>query len=170
MSKIYLIGYMGSGKSTAGKKLANKMGYEFIDMDAFIETEYQLSIPEIFKTKGESGFRQLEREALQTLSTKDGVVIACGGGTPCFNDNMDVMKASGITVYLKLSVDVLVSRLLVAKEQRPLIANKTEAELRTFITRQLEVREDFYRNAHYIVKGKDLNVDELVTFIQEQVG
>lgn len=170
MAKIFLIGYMGSGKSTAGTKLATKLDYEFIDMDTFIETEYQLTIPEIFATKGEKEFRAMEHNALKKLIEKKNLIIACGGGTPCYYNNMELMNNSGITVYLKMSADSLVSRLMNAKDKRPLIANKTETELRAFVNRQLEKREDAYHQAQFTVKGKDLNLDELCSFVKEQVG
>jgi shikimate kinase len=169
MAKIYLIGYMGSGKSTAGQKLATKLNYQFIDLDRFIESEYGKTIPQIFAEKGESEFRAFENNVLKKIITMDNIVVACGGGTPCFYNNIELMNNTGITVYIKMSVDVLMSRLKAAKEERPLIKNKTEDELRKFISRQLEIREDFYHKAQYLVKGKDLKVDELVTFIKDQI-
>ncbi len=170
MAKFFLTGYMGSGKTTAGKKLAAKLGYEFIDLDKFIEEEYQQTIPEIFSSKGEKEFRSMEHNALKKLIEKNNVVIACGGGTPCYYNNMELMNNHGNTVYLKMSADSLVSRLMNAKDKRPIIANKSEKELREFVTRQLEKREDFYHQAQYVVKGKDLNVDELALFVKEKVG
>lgn len=170
MAKFFITGYMGSGKSTAGKKLSAKLAYEFIDLDKFIEAEYQQSIPEIFSSKGEKEFRAMEHNALKKLIEKDNIVVACGGGTPCYYNNMELMNNNGNTVYLKMSADSLVHRLLDAKEKRPLLANKTEAELRTFVARQLEKREDFYQQAQYIVKGKDLDLEELALFVKEKLG
>ena len=170
MAKFFITGYMGSGKSTAGKKLSAKLGYEFIDLDKFIENEYQQTIPEIFSTKGESEFRAMEHNALKKLIEKDNIVVACGGGTPCYYNNMELMNNHGNTVYLKMSADSLVHRLMEAKEKRPLVANKSEEELRTFVNRQLEKREDFYHQAQYTVKGKDLDIDVLVLFVKEKVG
>ncbi len=167
MAKIFITGYMGSGKSTAGKKLAAGLGYEFIDLDHFIETEYQLSIPEIFATKGEKEFRAIENNTLKKVLEKKNVVVACGGGTPCYYNNMELMNKNGITIYLKMSVDALMARLSTAKDIRPVIQNKTPHELRAFITRQLEKREDQYHLAQYTVKGKDLDVNELVAFVKE---
>ena len=169
MTNIYLIGYMASGKSTAGQKLANKLNYKFIDLDKFIESEYGKTIPQIFAEKGESEFRAYEHNMLKKIIEMNNVVVACGGGTPCFYNNIDLMNNTGITVYIKMSVDALTSRLKTAKEERPLIKNKTEEELKKFIARQLEIREDFYHKAQYLVKGKDLNVDELVEFIKSQI-
>ena len=169
MTNIYLIGYMASGKSTAGQKLANKLNYKFIDLDKFIESEYGKTIPQIFAEKGESEFRAYEHNMLKKIIEMNNVVIACGGGTPCFYNNIDLMNNTGVTVYIKMSVDALTSRLKTAKEERPLIKNKTEEELKKFIARQLEIREDFYHKAQDLVKGKDLNVDELVEFIKSQI-
>ena len=169
MAKIFLTGYMGSGKSTAGKKLASDLGYEFIDLDHFIETQYKQTIPEIFASKGENEFRSMEHNALKKVLEKTDAVVACGGGTPCYFNNMELMKKNGITIYLKMSVDALVHRLIHAKEKRPLIANKTETELHAFITRQLEKREDFYNQAQFTVKGKNLKIEELVAFVKETV-
>lgn len=170
MSKIFLIGYMGSGKSTVGKKLAAKIGYEFIDLDKFIESEYQQTIPQIFASKGEKEFRAMEHNTLKKVIEKSNLVVACGGGTPCYYNNMELMNNNGTTVYLKMSVDALVSRLSNAKDKRPLIENKTPDELHAFVNRQLEKREDTYHLAQYIVKGKDLDIDELALFVKEQIG
>jgi shikimate kinase len=165
MTKIFLIGYMGSGKSTAGKKLAAKLGFEFIDLDKFIEQETGKTIPEIFAEKGEGEFRALENNALKKLITKENIVVACGGGTPCYYGNMELMNNHGTTIYLKMSVDSLATRLINAKGKRPLVEGKTEEELKAYITEHLEKREDIYHQAQYIVKGKNLNVDELVDFV-----
>lgn len=170
MAKFFLTGYMGSGKSTVGEKLAAKLKYDFIDLDKLIESDYKQSIPEIFATKGEKEFRAMEHNTLKRVIEKNNVVVACGGGTPCYYDNMELMSNNGVTVYIKMSVDALADRLTNAKEKRPLIENKTPAELRSFIKRQLEKREDIYHKAQYTVKGKDLNVDELALFVKEQVG
>lgn len=165
MSKIFLIGYMGSGKSTAGKKLATKLGFEFIDLDQYVETECGKKVEQIFADSGESEFRAQEHNALKKIVNLNNVVVACGGGTPCYYGNMELMNNNGTTIYLKMSTDALTNRLLNAKGHRPLIANKTEAELHSYIAEHLEKREDFYHQANYIVKGKDLNIDELVDFV-----
>ena len=170
MAKFFLIGYMGSGKSTVGKQLAAKLKYSFIDLDNLIETDYNKSIHEIFAIKGEAEFRGMEHNTLKKVLEKNNVVVACGGGTPCYYENMDLMNRNGITVYIKMSTDTLISRLSQAKTNRPLIENKTEEELRSFVVKQLEKREDIYHQAHYVVKGKDLNVTELAKFLKEQVG
>jgi shikimate kinase len=119
MSKIFIVGYMGSGKSTAGKKLASKLGFEFIDLDHYIENEFGQTVPEIFKTKGENEFRAMEHNALKKLVLKENVVISCGGGTPCYYGNMELMNNHGTTIYLKMSAETLAHRLLNAKDNRP---------------------------------------------------
>ena len=170
MLKIFLTGYMGSGKSSTGKLLASQLDYNFIDLDKFIEKEYKMTIPEIFSSKGEKEFRAMEHNCLKKVVEKENTVVACGGGTPCYYGNMELMNNNGTTVYLKMSVDTLVNRLLHAKDKRPLILNKTEKELKEFVNRQLEKREDIYHKAQYIVKAKELNVQELADFIKEQIG
>lgn len=170
MAKIFLTGYMGSGKTSAGKTLATQLGYEFIDLDKFVEQEYKMTIPEIFSSKGEKEFRAMEHNALKKVIEKENTVVACGGGTPCYYNNMELMNNNGTTVYLKMSADSLVNRLMNAKDKRPLIINKDEKQLREFVNRQLEKREDTYHQAQYIVKGKDLNVKELAAFVKEQIG
>ncbi len=170
MAKIFLTGYMGSGKSSSGKTLASQLGYKFIDLDKFIEQEYKMTIPEIFSSKGEKEFRAMEHNALKKVIEMENIVVACGGGTPCYYSNMELMNNNGTTVYLKMSADSLVNRLLNAKEKRPLIVNKDEKQLREFVTRQLEKREDTYHQAQFTVKAKDLNVEELASFVKEQVG
>lgn len=169
MAKLFLIGYMGSGKTTVGKKLAAKLQLEFIDLDSFIEKEHKKTIPEIFKQDGEEAFRAIENNALKKLITKDNYIIACGGGTPCYYGNMNLLNNNGVTVYLKLSPDAIVNRLLNAKDKRPLIEGKSEKELKSFVIRQLEKREDFYNKAKYTVKAKDLDVDALVAFINKEI-
>jgi len=171
MTKIFLVGYMGSGKSTAGKKLASKLNFDFVDMDKFIEAEYDMSIEEIFSKKGQSEFRAMEHNALKKLLTvSKNTVISCGGGTPCYYNNMELMNNNGITIYLKMSADSLANRLINAKDHRPLIDGKTHDELKKYITEHLEKREDFYHKAQFTVKGKDLNVDELASYVAKEVN
>lgn len=119
MSKIFLIGYMGSGKSTAGKKLAAELGYAFIDLDHFLEKEYQQTIPEIFAARGEAEFRNMEHNTLKKVLEKSDVVISAGGGTPCYFNNMELMNNNGITIYLKMSVDALETGWLTLRKTPP---------------------------------------------------
>ena len=168
--KIFLIGYMGSGKSTAGKKLAAKLGMEFYDLDEYIEKEYGKTIEEIFDSEGEEKFRDMEHNALKAFLEKDNIILSAGGGTPCFYDNMDLMNDHGVTIYIKMSVDSLAHRLVNAKKKRPLIRDMSEFDMKNFIATNLEKREPFYLQAQYKVKGKDLDIDELAGFIQKESG
>jgi shikimate kinase len=159
--RVYLIGFMGSGKSTAGKKLANKLGFKFIDLDDFIEQETGLSISEYFEKFGEKKFRELESEMLSKVSLFDKVVISTGGGTPCFFNNMDTINKSGVSVYLKADISLIMSRLKAEKNQRPLIKNKTDEEMRSYLSDLLTGREKYYQQAHIVVDAKSLNINDL---------
>ena len=163
---IYLTGFMGAGKSTAGKKLAGLLGYKFIDLDACIELETGLTISELFQS-GEYKFREIESMVLRNISEVSNTVICCGGGTPCFNDNLAWMKSHGITVYIQMTTGGLFHRLAGSKSNRPLIAGKTDVELMEYIMETLKEREYFYRQCHYTVKGESLDVKELVELIQK---
>ena len=147
MQNIFLIGYMGAGKTTIGKQIANCLDWQFIDMDLFIESRYHKTVPSLFVEKGEETFRDIERNVLQEIAQFENTVIATGGGAPCFFDNMDVMNRTGITVYLKTPVSELVQRLLVCKQERPLIKDKNREELTRYIADHLEKRETWYKRA-----------------------
>ena len=147
MTRIFLIGYMGSGKTTLGKAFARKQGLAFIDLDWHIEECFHKSIKEIFAERGEAGFRELERKMLHEVGEFEDVVVACGGGTPCFFDNMDYMNQAGTTLFLDASEEALFRRLKIAKAQRPLLANKTDDEIRVVISEGLESRRGFYSKA-----------------------
>lgn len=155
MNRIFLIGYMGSGKTTVGKLLAAKLGYSFIDMDVHIEEKLFKSVSQIFAELGEEQFRLLERQCLYEIATFDRVVISTGGGAPCFFDNMGYMNEQGMTVYLKLSPEKLAERLeLSHANKRPLLAERKGEELRAFISEGLAKREPFYSQAAYTVAGE----------------
>lgn len=163
--KIFLIGFMGCGKTTVGKKLAHQLGFNFLDLDEYIERSHGKSISEIIETGGEEKFRALESACLKEIVASDNTVIATGGGTPCFNNNMELINNKGISVYLKMSVDGLANRLGNAKTMRPLIKGLSEDELKNYILNKLTEREIFYLQAHYKVKAKNLNVGELAEFV-----
>lgn len=163
--RIYLIGFMGSGKSTFGKKLAAKLDWPFIDTDKAIEAHHGKTIAEIFSTEGESAFREMEQSYLHDTLTMDHVVISCGGGTPCFFDNMNWMLAHGQVIYLKVAEGHLYDRLRSRAGKRPLIANKTEEELRQYIHDTLTMREAFYLRAHQIIDPTSVKAK----FIAEQI-
>ena len=147
MRPIFLIGYMGSGKTTLGRALARRLGMEFIDLDHYIEGRYHATVSDLFATRGEEGFRDLERRMLAEVSGFEDVIVACGGGTPCFFDNMEVMNAAGLTVLLDTRIDTLHRRLLAGRAKRPLIAALTDEELRGFITEALAKRMPHYSRA-----------------------
>ncbi len=160
--RIILIGYMASGKTTLGKKLANKLNIPFIDVDAKIEELEGCSISEIFLHKGEKGFRLLETDFLKTYSFTDSFVLSTGGGMPCFNDNMKLLNTLGTTFYLKRPVKELVNRLVSAKEKRPLIEGKTIEELESFINETLLLRSPFYESSQYILNRENQTVEEII--------
>ena len=154
MRRIILIGYMGSGKTTVGKALSKETGMMFYDLDWYIESRMRRTVAQIFSDEGEEGFREIERNMLHEVAEFEDVVISCGGGTPCFYDNMDYMNAQGDTIYLQASPDVLAGHLRMGKVVRPLIAGKSDEELRQYIIESLKQREPYYTKAHHT-----LNVD-----------
>lgn len=151
--KIYLVGYMGCGKSTIGRKVADILGINFIDLDKFIEERYFKSVPAIFAEEGESGFREKERISLQEVSRFENIVVGTGGGAPCFFDNMEVMNNNGVTVYIAPDTPILATRLLKSKTERPLIAGKSREELISFINNALVKRAPFYEKSKIIIRG-----------------
>lgn len=149
MQAIFLIGFMGCGKSTLGRALAATTGLQFIDLDTYIERRFHANIRDIFRTEGEEAFRLKERNMLREVSQFEDVIVACGGGTPCFFDNMEVMNSAGLTVWLQASRPVLHRRLSLGRYKRPLIASMTGTELDTFIADSLEKRTPSYgKSAH----------------------
>jgi len=159
--KIFLIGFMGSGKTTLGRKLASRMGYEFIDLDHKLEQQAELSIAEYFSIFGEDAFRELESEVLKKTLYPDDAIVSTGGGLPCYFDNMDWMKANGKSVYIKLPPKTLADRLEAGKEERPLLQDKHGDDLVAFIEQKLAEREGFYSQANIIVDGLNLTAEKL---------
>jgi len=160
--RIFIIGFMGSGKTTLGKVLAEKIGLEFVDLDEYIEQKHKYSIASIFSLVGEEGFRKVEKVCLNELAQKDNVLISTGGGTPFFFDNMDVMNQSGKTVYLKVSPETLIERLAVSRmEYRPLIKGKNISELSDYIYDTLANRSIYYEKAHHIFDGEHDSMDHI---------
>jgi shikimate kinase len=164
--KVYLIGFMGSGKTTAGKKLAAALGWSFIDLDQKIEDETGKTIPELFTECGEEYFRMIESEVLKSFKYQKDSVISTGGGAPCHTDNMDFMLATGLTVYLKLTPGQLRSRLSDSKGERPLIKNLEHESLLSFIEEKLLIREKWYMQAAISVEGIDLDLNALHTSVK----
>lgn len=155
MKNIVLIGFSGSGKSTIGKRLAGKLGMAFIDLDLYIEEKYRTAVPLLFQKYGEPAFRALEYAALCELLERDGVVIATGGGAPCHADAMERINARARSIYLQLTEDELVERLLHSKKKRPLTNNLAEPELRTYVRETLAKREPCYRRADIVWTQKE---------------
>jgi shikimate kinase len=150
-SRIILIGYMGSGKTTVGKVLSRELNLPFYDLDWYIENRMHKSIHQIFEEKGEEGFRKIERNLLHEVAEFENVIISCGGGTPCFFDNIGYINQQGESVYLKCRADVLSAHLRMGKTIRPLLLNKTNEEVELFINEQLAQRESFYSQAKHII-------------------
>ena len=150
-SRIILIGYMGSGKTTVGKVLSREIKLPFYDLDWYIENRMHKSIHQIFEEKGEEGFRKIERNLLHEVAEFENVIISCGGGTPCFFDNIGYINQQGESVYLKCRADVLSAHLRMGKTIRPLLLNKTNEEVELFINEQLAQRESFYSQAKHII-------------------
>lgn len=164
------MGFMGAGKTTLGKALAAHMGVSFIDLDQYIESRFMKSVSQIFATRGEQGFREIESRLLREVGEFDNVIVSCGGSTPLIGDNMDYMLSQGQTVYLKCSNETLLSRLKTARSQRPLIASKTDDELALFIESETKRREPGYLRARYICPGDRLEsrdqISETIEYIE----
>ena len=168
MKRIFLIGYMGSGKTSMGIKLAENLGLTFVDMDHHIEEKYHKTVSQIFEESGQDAFRKMEQNCLHEVAEFENCVIATGGGAPCFFDNMEFMNTHGLTVYLNLSAEQLATRLELSRAgKRPLIANKQGDELRQFIGEGLSAREAFYKQAKVSVSGSD---EEILTNIEKAVS
>ena len=157
---FFLIGYMASGKTTYGKKLASKINFSFIDMDSYIEKRYRHSINSIFRLVGEEGFRIIEHNTLKEIINLENYVIATGGGTPCYHNNINLINENGISIYLKYTPKFLFSRLVNAKKNRPLIKKKIELE--QYINSSLLHREQFYHKAHHIIEKENLKTSDLI--------
>lgn len=165
--KIYLMGYMGSGKSTLGKKLAHRLGFKFLDLDHQIEGHYKLSIQDIFDKYGETSFREMEKQALFETKSLSNHVISLGGGTPCADNNLAFIKNNGISIYIKMNPKALKSRLLSSKHPRPLIQKLQEEEVLSFIERHLESRSKYYEQADIIFDGINNHIRLLTEAIRQ---
>jgi shikimate kinase len=168
-TKIFLIGFMGSGKSTTGRKLASHLNWSFIDLDEKIEQKTGMEIRDIFNEKGEAFFRSIESETLKGMESERNAVISTGGGTPCFGDNMDFMLRTGITVYLRMTPARLKSRLAGTSENRPLLKNINKTELLEYITAKLAEREKWYSRAEIIVDGFKTDFSALYSLVKKLI-
>ncbi len=165
---VFFIGFMGCGKTTWSRKLANHLGYEFVDLDHLLEEQLGMTIAEYFSSFGEESFRKLESDILKQTKFAENAIISTGGGLPCFFDHMEWMNANGKTVYIKLSPKTLVDRLEKGKAKRPLLRDKHGDELLQFITDKLAEREGFYLQASHIADGISLSVEGLEALIQSK--
>lgn len=173
MKAIILIGYMCVGKTTIGKELAKRRGQMFYDLDWYIEERFRKRVPQIFAEEGEEAFRKKERNMLHEVAEFENVVVSCGGGTPCFFDNIDYMNQAAEVIYLKASPETILSHLKISKGKRPLLEGMSPEELQTFVTDQIQAREDFYLRARHVVDVDVLDsaekINRLVELIEKEI-
>ncbi len=160
--RIVLVGYMGSGKSTVGKKLASKLRFSFYDTDQIIEEQYKISIYNFFEKYEEDVFRKIEYDVLKNILIHNNAVISTGGGTPCFRNNMDIINKNSYSVYIKMHIDSIETRLINSKKSRPLLKDISQTNLKAFIEKQLLEREKYYNQANLIIKGEKLDINYLI--------
>jgi len=168
--RIFLIGYMGSGKSTVGRILSRHLGFEFIDTDQKFEETYRISITDFFSKYGEENFRLMERKILQETFQTDNLIISTGGGTSCYFDNLGLMKKSGITIFLSMNVENLTNRLIHARKKRPLLMDMQVDQLHDHIHHQLEKRLSYYCLADITIDINGLTPDRIIDSILEQIS
>jgi shikimate kinase len=157
---------MGSGKSYWGRIWADKFNLRFIDLDELIEKQSGQTILEIFDKEGETAFRHLEKKLLENLVTEKNIIIACGGGTPCFFDNMQLMNNHGTTVYLKATVEQILSRVLGELHKRPMLKNLNDEELKSFIDDKMKERDPYYSQATITIPVDELNENSIHSFLK----
>ena len=177
MKRIFLIGYMGAGKTTVGKVLSRQLGLSFIDLDHYIEGRYHKTVGQLFAEKGEDAFRDIERRMLREVAAFEDVLVSTGGGAPCFFDNMEFMNGAGQTVYLKVSVEELAKRLELCKSTRqigratrPILKGRSGDELKAFIAESLEKREPFYSKASIVFDAEEMMTDQDVYKISQELA
>ncbi|MBR1712452.1 MAG: shikimate kinase [Alloprevotella sp.] len=174
MKCIILIGYMCAGKTTVGRELAKRLGRTFYDLDWYIEERFHTKVSQIFAERGEEKFRDLERRMLHEAAEFENTVLSCGGGTPCFFDNMDYMNSVAQTVYMKASPETLIQHIGMSRGRRPLLEGKSPEELEAFVREQLAAREPFYMRAQHIIDINILDsfdrIKDIVDSIQAATG
>lgn len=168
MNRIYLVGYMGAGKTTVARRIAQRLGWEVADTDALFEAKYRISVDNFFHKYDETLYRKLESQVLKETESLENVVISTGGGTPCHFDNMEWMNQHGLTVFLQISSKAAVDRLLHSKRKRPLIEGKTEAELTEFVTQHYASRLPFYERAQMTMKAENFDMDGFIKLIENE--
>lgn len=168
--RIFLTGYMYSGKTTIGRKLARILELPFYDLDDYFEVRYKISIIKFFEKYNEELFRKLEREALSDLIRQhEDVLISTGGGTACFNDNMKLMNNSGLSVYVEMSLKSIITRMQASKKKRPLLMQVPEDELEAFIKQHLEERRKYYQQSRLSIRGESVDINEISRLIRDQI-
>ena len=171
MNKIYLVGYMGAGKTTTARRLAQRLGWEVADTDALFEEKYKISVNDFFNKYDEPLYRKLESEVLKATEGLENVVVSTGGGTACYFDNMEWMNSHGLTVFLRISPQAAVDRVIHSRHKRPLAEGKSEEELTEFVNSHYASRMPFYEQARLTVKSEDLDIDSLVIrLVAEGIG
>ena len=165
MDKIYIVGYMGAGKTTAARRLAHRLGWEVADTDALFEEKYKISVNDFFNKYDEPLYRKLESEVLKATESLENTVISTGGGTACYFDNMDWMNQHGLTVFLRISPQTAVDRVIHSRHKRPLVEGKSEEELTEFVSSHYAARIPFYEQARIMVKSEDFDLEALLSML-----
>ncbi|MEI6456378.1 MAG: shikimate kinase [bacterium] len=166
--RIYLVGYMASGKSQVGADLAGRLGFSFVDLDDMFEERYRISIYDFFEKYSERNFRKIEQKLLHETASLDQVMVSTGGGTPCFFDNMAFIKSSGFAIYLRWNIPELVSRLRKVKRKRPLLKEFASKDFQESVTAHLREREFYYNQADYIFEAEAGDFDQVVCWIRSK--
>lgn len=159
---IFLVGYMGCGKSTLGRHMAKELSYKYIDTDTLIEEKYDATIPQIFVLHGESRFREMEREAIQSLDENENAVVSTGGGLPCHFDNIELLNSKGFTIYIEVPEELLLKRISKTNSKRPLIAHKSQDEMLDYVKDSLEKRKPYYQKAKMKISGGHIQARDIV--------
>jgi shikimate kinase len=165
--RIFIIGYMGSGKSTFGPKLARVMDFPFYDLDDIFEARYRISINDFFRKYGEKYFREIEHTLLKEFTENDNLVLASGGGTPCYHHNMELMNQKGITIYLKVTEDTLLKRLKESPRKRPVLMTFNNEAYEQQVIEHIRLRESFYNQAHLTLEGNNLKATDVAIRLRE---
>lgn len=167
MSYIFLLGFMGAGKTTLAKKLASKLAYKWLDSDQEIEKQQGMKVSEIFEVRGEAYFRSLENKFVENLNTNENLIVATGGGLPCFNNLMETLNHLGTTIYLERTPKELFQRVKQATNSRPLIAHKSDEELLEYIETTMEKRREIYLQSKFIVDRFSQTPEKIIALIQK---
>ena len=169
MDRIYIVGYMGAGKTTSARRLAHRLGWEVVDTDALFEEKYKISVNDFFNKYDEPLYRKLESEVLKATESLDHVVVSTGGGTACYFDNMEWMNQHGLTVFLRISPQAAVDRVIHSRHKRPLVEGKSEEELTEFVNQHYASRMVFYEQAKITVESENLDVEGMMNKIKENL-